>query len=184
MSGLEFVHKVELHETFGSRNNRFALTALVAETLAVYYWCEAFSVGPRPYRFCVIGQRGLSDFVAQAIPKVLQHVDRTTDALKETEGFKFGSIIALREALRLRRSTEQRRPEYMDQCNVSTYRAKANLDKYYKVGVKDAKTEFDIEGFRRGQKQVWSLEKFPSPTTVLDNYARSKYGRSSIDGNG
>lgn len=184
MSGTEFVHKVHIDETFKTRNSRFALAALVAETVAVYYWSEAFSEGPSPYRFCIIGQRGLSEFVAKAIPKVLSHIDRTAETLRETEGFKFGSVIALREALRQRRTVEQRRPEYMDQCNVSTYRAKANLDKYYRVGVKDVKAAFDIEGFKRGQKQVWTLKNFPSPTTVLDNYARSKHGRSEHDGNG
>lgn len=166
-----FIHKVYVDGTFPKKDNTLALAALVAETLAVYYWSESFAEG-KPIRICIIGQRGLAEYAGKAASAVIDRIHVQTERLQETTGFKFGTVIALREALRHRRDIEQRRPEYMDQCNVSTYRAKRSLDKHYKVGVKDIATQFDIEGYHRGLKQVWTLANFKSPIQVLDTYAR------------
>jgi hypothetical protein len=171
-----FVHKVVLDGEYPKKDNTLALAALVAETIAVYYWSEAFAEG-RPIRLCVVGQRGLAEYAAKAAMAVITRIDMQTERIKETLGFKFGTVIALREALRHRRDGEQRRPEYMDQCNVSTYRAKRSLDKHYKVGVKDIAAQFDGDGYQRGLKQIWTLKSFKTPIQVLDTYARRAHVR-------
>jgi len=170
------IHRVYTDGAYPKKDNTLAFAALTAETIAVYYWCEAFAEG-RPHRLVLVGQRGLAEYAARAVNAVIKLVDGNTSTLNETEGFKFGSIIALREALRHRREKEQRVPEYMDQCNVSTYRAKKSLEKYYKVGVKDVPAQFDIEGYNRGLKQLWTLKQFKTPIEVLNDYARSQRGK-------
>jgi hypothetical protein len=167
------IHRVYLDGEFPKKDNRLALAALLAETIAVYYWSEAFAES-RPMRICIIGQRGLAEYAAKATNAVLALIDKNALALQETEGFQFGSVVSLREALRLRREKEQRVPEYMDQCNVSTYRAKHSLGKYYKVGVKDVHAHFDVDGYHRGTKQVWTLKQFKTPIEVLNDYARAR----------
>jgi hypothetical protein len=178
-----YIHKAVIDGVWPKKDNRFALAALVAETIAVYYWSEAFAEGGQTRQqrstLCVVGQRGLAEYAATATSKILAHLDKIQDRLQETEGFRFGCVIALRDALRLRRDRENTRPEYQDQCNVSTYRAKRTLDKYYKVGVKDVPTQFDIDGYQRGLKQIWTLNGFKTPLQVLDTYARSHNVRSS-----
>ena len=178
----KFIHKVYVDGEYPKKDNRLALAALVAETIAVYYWTEAFADG-RKHQLCIIGQRGLAEYAAKATSAVLALIDKQIEQLQETAGFGFGTVIALREALRLRREGEQRRPEYADQCNVSTYRAKSTLDKYYKVGVKDVKANFDIDGYHRGLKQVWTLNKFKTPIEVLNDYARSQRAKRTDGSN-
>jgi len=169
-----FIHTCHVEGDWPARDRHFVLSALIGETLAVYYWSEWFMDKRRSQRrsFCVIGQRGLSEYVAKITPKVIAHVSQKADDLQESWGYKFGLAVSLREALRLRRAGEVKRPEYMDQCNASTYRAKKQMHKNYRVSVKDQPVEFDIEGFRRGRKQAWTLTQFKTPIQVLDNYAR------------
>lgn len=175
-----FVHKVILNGEYPKKDQTLALAALVAETIAVYYWSESFAEG-KPTRLCIVGQRGLAEYAAKASVAVISLIGVQAERIQETLGFKFGTVIALREALRHRRDGEQRKPEYMDQCNVSTYRAKRSIDKHYKVGVKDIAATFDMDGYQRGLKQIWTLKSFKTPIQVLDTYARSAHARPSGD---
>ncbi len=177
--GDAFIHTVFVEGYWPHRDQHFAFTALVAETIAVYYWSEAFCDDYRGQRraFCVIGQRGLSEYAARAIHKVVEHIYDEANNLHENWGWKFGSAVALRDALRLRRDKETEFPEYQEQCNVSTYRAKRQLNHNYKVGSKDTPVNFEIDGFARGRRQVWTLKQFLTPVQVLDRYARSQQGK-------
>lgn len=159
---------------WANRDTSYVFSALVAETLAVYYWCEFFVQPRRSVRvaFCVIGQRGLSDYVVDIAPKVMSCILSQADTLKETWGYKFGLVISLREALRRRRDTEMPIPEYQDQCNASTYRAKKQLRAFYKVRTSDQPVQYDIPGFKRGKERVWGLEQFKTPVQVLNEYSR------------
>lgn len=176
-----FIHTCYVEGYWPERDAYFTWTALLTETLAVYYWCESFVNARRGARlaFCVIGQRGLSEYVALTVPKLLTHLTSQADTLHETWGFKFGTAIALREALRRRRNDEVKRPEYMDQCNASTYRAKKQLNANYKVGSVDQPIQYDLDGFARGRQQIWTLTQFKTPIQILDEYARSQYVRTN-----
>jgi hypothetical protein len=169
-----FIHTCYVEGHWPERDRHFVLSSLIGESLAVYYWCEWFldTRHGRRLNFCVIGQRGLSEYVATIVPKVVSHLSTKAQALNESWGYQFGLAVSLREALRARRDVEMRHPEYMDQCNVSTYRAKLRRDHTYKVGVRDVPVEYDMDGFRRGRKRDWSLTQFKTPIQVLDNYAR------------
>lgn len=169
-----FIHTCYVEGHWPERDKYFVLSSLVGESLAVYYWCEWFVDTKHGQRrnFCVIGQRGLSEYVAKATPKVIALVTKHAVDLSESWGYKFGSVVALRDALRARREVEMSRPEYMDQCNASTYRAKMQMNHSYKVGVRDQPVEYDLDGFRRGKKQVWALTQFKTPIEVLNGYSR------------
>lgn len=172
-----FIHTCYVEGYWPDRDQYFALSALIFETIAVYYWCETFVDSRRSQRkcFCVIGQRGLSEYTAKVSSKVLDLITRKADELQEAWGYKFGLVVSLREALRKRRDSEIIKPEYMDQCNASTYRARKQMHHNYKVGVKDQPVEFDKDGFARGKAQVWTLAQFNTPLQVLNNYARGKH---------
>jgi hypothetical protein len=171
-----FIHTCYIDGYWPERDQYFAMSALVFETLAVYYWCESFVDNRRSQRrvFCVVGQRGLSEYVTKISSKVLSHIVTTADKANEGWGYKFGLVVSLREALRKRRDTEITRPEYQDQCNASTYRARKQLNHNYKVGVKDQPVEYDLEGFRSGKAQQWTLAEFKTPLEVLNDYARHR----------
>lgn len=166
-----FIHTCYIEGYWPTRDQYFALTSLVAETLSIYYWCEAFVDKRRAQKisFCVIGQRGLSEYVAKAVPQVLLLINQ-----QESWGYKFGLVVSLREALRKRRDTEITRPEYMDQCNASTYRARKQMNHNYKVGVVDQPVEYDLEGFKQGKARTWTLAEFKTPIEVLNDYARNR----------
>jgi hypothetical protein len=169
-----FIHTCYVEGHWPLRDQYFVLSSLIGESLAVYYWCEWFMDKRRSQRlnFCVIGQRGLSEYVARITPKVIALITTKADDLKESWGYKFGLTVALRDALRARRDEEIKLPEYMDQCNASTYRAKKQMNHTYKVGVRDQPVEYDVDGFKRGKQQVWTLTQFKTPIQVLDLYAR------------
>jgi len=169
-----FIHTCYVEGHWPERDQYFVLSSLIGESLAVYYWCEWFLDTRHGQRrnFCVIGQRGLSEYVATVTPKLITHITKAAETLHETWGYKFGLVVGLRDALRARRDEEMKLPEYMDQCNVSTYRAKKQMNHTYKVGVKDQPVEYDIDGFKRGKQQVWTLTQFKTPIQVLDLYAR------------
>lgn len=169
-----FIHTCYVEGHWPERDQYFVLSSLLGESLAVYYWCEWFLDTRHGQRrnFCVIGQRGLSEYVATVTPKLITHITKAAETLHETWGYKFGLVVGLRDALRARRDEEMKLPEYMDQCNVSTYRAKKQMNHTYKVGVKDQPVEYDIDGFKRGKQQVWTLTQFKTPIQVLDLYAR------------
>ncbi len=177
----DFIHTCYVDGYWPEKDQYFTLSALVGESIAVYYWCEWFMDKKHGQRrtFCVVGQRGLSEYVAKAVPKVLRHITVTADLLHESWGYKFGLAVSLREALRARRDAEMRAPEYMDQCNISTYRARKQLAHTYKVGVIDQPVEYEADGFKRGREQVWTLNQFKTPIEVLDMYARN-YDRASL----
>ena len=169
-----FIHTCYVEGHWPERDQHFVLSSLIGESLAVYYWCEWFMDRKHGQRhtFCVIGQRGLSEYVAKITPKVIALVTKKANDLNESWGYKFGVVVGLRDALRQRRDEEMKRPEYMDQCNVSTYRAKMQMNHTYKVGVRDQPVSYDLEGFKRGKQQVWTLRQFKTPIQVLNNYAR------------
>lgn len=169
-----FIHTCYVSGYWPKRDQYFILSSLIGESLAVYYWCEWFldTRHGQHRTFCVIGQRGLSEYISGITPKVITLVGKSADDLKETWGYQFGAVVALRDALRARRDREMKLPEYADQCNVSTYRAKKQLNHTYKVGVKDMPVEYDLEGFKRGRQQVWTLTQFKTPIQVLNDYAR------------
>jgi hypothetical protein len=102
-----FIHKVVLPGSWTTKTNPFALSALLAESIGVYYWCELFTEG-RPMRLCLIGQRGLVEYAGRAYAAVHALIEKQVSMLAETEGFKFGTVVALRDALHARRSNEQR----------------------------------------------------------------------------
>lgn len=169
-----FIHTCYVQGHWPEKDQYFVLSSLVGESLAVYYWCEWFMDTKHGQRrtFCVIGQRGLSEYVAKITPKVLDLITKQADKLHETWGYKFGAVVAMREALRVRREEEMKQPEYMDQCNASTYRAKKQLNHTYKVGVRDQPVDYDLDGFKRGRQQMWTLTQFKTPIQVLNLYAR------------
>ena len=168
-----FIHRAFIEGYWPVKDEYYTFTAFVAEVLAVYYWCESFCDSTRGQRraFCVIGQRGLSEYAAQATHKVVAHIGRHAEGLQEHWGWQFGSACALREALRVRRDTEVRQPEYMAQCNISTYRAKKQLHHNKQKKTKDTPITFDLDGFKRGKQQVWTLTQFKTPSQALDAYA-------------
>lgn len=179
MSEERFIHKVYLGDEYEVKDNDFALASLVADTFAVYYWCEAFAERRKSHdnhvrmcrKLCVMGQRGLADYAARATEIVLRQLKKRAEEAGEDVGYQFGAVTALRESLRERRVGEQSRPEYMDQLNVSTYRAKRELAHKYKVGVVDARATFEMGSYERGMLQKWSLDKFRDPIYVLNSYA-------------
>lgn len=172
-----FIHTCYVEGYWPQRDHHFGVSSLIGETIAVYYWCEWFFNTRHGHRkqFCVVGQRGLSEYVATITPKIIEKVSKRAISLNEEFGYQYGAVVALREALRDRRDAELQRPEYMDQCNSSTYRARKQLNHLYKIGARDHKVDFDLDSFRRGRCEVWTLTQFKSPIDVLNDYARRNH---------
>lgn len=173
-----FTHKVYLDGVWPERDNYFALTALVADTIAVYYWCESFLDRVKKDKiFCVMGQRGLAEYAARKTEAVLRQLTKKAEESGESWGWKFGTTCALRDMLRDRRQEEQKDAVYMDQLNASTYRAKKELEHAYKVGIRDVKAHFSVDDYKRGRGQVWTLKKFQTPIHVLNDYHEMRFTR-------
>jgi len=166
-----FVKKVYVDEAFPDRGDRYALCALIAESVSVYYWCEAFVERKhRPRTFCIIGQRGLAEYAAKKIAQVLHLIEMTAAKRNETIGWQYGSTVSLRTALKERREKENGTPEYQHQMSVSVYRARKELTHAYRIGTSDARATFDSAGFYRGKEYPWDLSKIRSPIQVLERY--------------
>ena len=171
-----FVKKAYTEETYPDRGNRFALGALIGQTVGTYYWCDVFVERRRkPRTFCVIGQRGLVEYAAKKIDAILRLVEKAAAQNNETIGWQFGVIVSLRQALHEKRETERKDPRYHEQMAASTYRARRELKHSYKVGESSAKATFDIEGYNRGKDHPWLVSNFQSPIEVLDRYAYTVY---------
>jgi len=167
-----FVKRVYTNETYADRGNRYALGALIAETVAAYYWVDAFiERRKRPRTFCVIGQRGLAEYAAKKIDAVLRLIERSAAQNNETIGWQFGAAVSLRNTLHEKRESERKDPRYHEQMAASVFRARRELNHSYKVGQSQAKATFDIDGYNRGKAVPWSETSFQSPIQVLDRFA-------------
>ena len=166
----KFVRRLDLPEQFPRTDDDYAMYSLIAETIATYYWCEAFTLrGTKKLRsFCVLGQRGLVEYAAKKIHQVYLRIQIEAARRNETIGWQYGVIISLRDALHARRKTELEDPVYHEQMIASVYRARHNLKTAYRVGHIDARAVFDIDGFDRGKHYPWILDSLLTPIQVMD----------------
>ena len=164
----KFVRRVDLPEHFAHSDDRRSLYAFVADTLAVYYWCEMFSLkGTKPKRFCLLGPRGIVEYAAKKVQQIYNLIQITAAERKETVGWQYGAVASLRDALNDRRIRERADSAYSDQMMASVYRTQHDLKTAYKVGVSDARAVFDIDGFDRGKVHPWKLEKLLNPLEAM-----------------
>lgn len=179
----KFVRRLDLPERFDKNDERLSLYAFVADTLAVYYWCEMFLLrNTKPRKFCVLGQRGLVEYTAKKIQQIYNLIQLTAAERKETIGWQFGAVVSLRDALNARRKHELQDPAYSEQMMASIYRAQHDLKTAYKVGNSDSRAVFDIDGFDRGKVHPWNLGKVLNPLEAI-TYVRhnpERFGVSNV----
>jgi len=162
------------------KDERYGLMGLIVDILSTYYWCEGY-YDPRtkPGTFCIIGQRGLSEYTAKRCFDTLELLERVREKHEETIGWQYGAVMSLRQSLEKRREYESTFSEYLDQMSVSIYRVRRNIKSNYKIGQSDARATFDIDGFERGKQTPWELEKFMPPDKVLFHYVNNGVDRPS-----
>lgn len=165
----KFVRRLDLPERFEKTDDRYAMYSLIAETIGTYYWCESFALrGTRKLRkFCILGQRGLVEYAAKKIQRVFIQIQLEAAKRNETQGWQYGVIISLRDALHERRKTELLDPVYHEQMIASIYRARHDLKTAYRVGSSDARAVFDIAGFDRGKVYPWVLKSLATPLEAI-----------------
>lgn len=169
MAGL--IRRSYIRRAIQKKADEYGMMALLADTLATYYWCEAYyDPHVKPGAFCMIGQRGLSEYAAKRCYDAFDLLCEVRNKHSETVGWQYGAVMSLRTALEARRKEEMKKPEYMDQMSISVYRVQRNIKHSYKVGTADARATFDTDGFDRGKETPWDLSKFQSPTDVLFHY--------------
>lgn len=174
-----FIKKVRTEEFYTDRGNRFALGALLAESIAAYYWCDAFIENRRkPRTFCIIGQRGLAEYAAKKIDAALRLIERTAAENNETMGWQFGAAVSMRNTLHERREEEMKDPRHHEQMAASIFRVNRSIKHSYKIGESSAKATFDIEGYNRGVITPWRANSFQSPLQVLDRFAATTFSNN------